>query len=345
MKDSDGNVGTYLYKRLRRRTDSEFFSKEKFKKAFLHKRIFADNRTARNREYVAQRKYDFAVSQERVRELTLKLQQEFELEVSEHLRRYVNCVALTKRNASTQISASTAVFSQCLCDAAIALTVISDALSFVPGFFSRVVKHFHAEGLTFTRDSPRLPEFWSRDYRRPLRADTARLLATLCEGAVENSVTPVMKGRTARAVALLLKPLIFSDDECRDLADALGWKCVFADEIDSLFSLLCETPDDVLIFGFPRHPPELEALRERFKCGSREGLFPHPQPSSVEPFDALLEVCVPDEAVLRDVLAQLENSQTGACHDVRQLALETEEEIGRLRHRVDPHFDVEQYAS
>jgi hypothetical protein len=120
-------------------------------KEFQEKQIFPDNRTVRNREYVAQRKHDFAVSQERVR--------------------CARQIALPWPNQTHRHSSlrQRKTFPQGLCDAVIALTAISDAFSFPPDSFSSLIKRFHAEGVIVAGDSPYLPEFWSRDSRNQLR--------------------------------------------------------------------------------------------------------------------------------------------------------------------------------
>jgi hypothetical protein len=65
----------------------------------------------------------------------------------------------------------------------------------------------------------------------------------------------------------------------------------------------------------------------------------------VGPCEALVELRVPDAAVLRDVLAELDDAQTGDRYDIWELALGTEGEIVRRRRAADPRFEVEQYPS
>jgi hypothetical protein len=344
------NLGNYIYKRLRRPAASEIELKTKFKKSFAFKQQFTENRTARNSEYVLQRKRDFAISQERAKALTKKLQDEYKSNVTEHLRRHANWVSRTRTDTSSLVDESTSGVANRICEAAVQLATISDALSFVPAFYLTIVKHFHRANIPFSTDASLIPTFWVNEYRRPLRAETQRLLITLSEGCLEGSMIPAVPGRKTRSVCILLKPLVFSPDVCTDLADSVGCRAIFGsdfhDSIPSLFSVLCESTEDVLVFGFPRHPAELSALSNLFNREPKDdGFLSHPQASAVQPFDIILELDIADEIVLGDVLAELEDSEDGTCYDVRTLAIDTEEQLVRLKYKTDPNFDVEQYAS
>jgi hypothetical protein len=343
------HLGKYLYKRLCRPATSEQELKRKFKNSYSHKEQFRNNRTARNHEYVLQRKHDFAISQQRVQALTQKLHDEYNAMVSEHLRRRDNWRSRSSDRTSSLISDMSQLTSTRVCEAAVQLSIISDALSFIPSFYSNVVKHFHAANIPFVSNSELIPDFCVQNYCQPLRKETRRLLTTLCEGCRENSMIPAVHGRKARSACILQKPLIINEEGCRQLANALGWKAVFAheigDSIDSLFTILSESTEDVLMFGFPRHPQELELLYQKFNpTFTNEGFLPRPIPSIVEPFDTLIEFDISDETVLRDVLAALEDPETGNNYDVRELFLDTEIQLVRLHPVKDPFFDIEQYA-
>jgi hypothetical protein len=343
------NLGNYLYKRLRRPAVSEIELKRKLKKSFAYKSQFIDNRTERNKEYIVQRKRDFAVSQKRAQALVEKLQEEYENEVKEHLRRHSDWVSRTAQRASSLISESSGSSAKRICDTAVQFACISDALSFVPALYSTVAKWFHRESVSFTKESPLIPGFCVREYRTRLRVDTQKLIATLSEGCREASMIPPVVGRQTRAVCVLMKPLVFSKEVCADLAAAVKWRAVFGSDFEhslgSLFSLLRESTEDVIVFGFPRHPQELAQLYDLFNPkASEEGFVQRPKATHIEPFDAIIELDIADDIVLSDVLAELVDSGTGVRYDVRTLTLDTEEELVRLRHVPDPYFDLEQYA-
>jgi hypothetical protein len=344
------NLGRYLYKRLRRPAAPEIELKEKFKRSYANKELFTHNRTSRNQEYVIQRKRDFAVSQQRVEELSRKLKEEYEEEVSEQLRRHSDWVSRTNSKALSLISQLSEITSQRICAASIELSVISDALSFIPTFYSTIVKYFHDSDLDFDRESSLIPEFWIREYREPLRNETRRLFITLCEGCNPGQMIPAVVGRKCRSVCILIKPHVLSDDDFRYFCESVGWKSIFIqdfkDSVETLFKLLCESTEDILVFGFPRNPDELESLYKHFNPAVEDdGFLPHPRASDVDPFDAIIELDISDEIVVRDILASLEDPVDGSRYDVRELFMDTETRIIRLRHVEDAEFDVEQYAS
>jgi hypothetical protein len=343
---SNANLGRHLYKRLRRPAASEIELKQKFKKTYENKEQFKQNRRLRNAEYILQRKRDFSVSQQRVAELIAKLKSEYEADVSEQLRRHSDWVSRTNSDASTLISTFSESASRRICDAAVQLSMVSDALSFIPTFYSSITKYFHESGLDFRRDSPEIPRFSVLEYRRPLRPETQRVLVTLCEGCRQGSMIPAIVSRKCRTACVLMKPLVFTEAACAQLAEAVGWKGVFwKDSVDGLFSFLCESSDDVIVFGFPRTPEAFDDLARLFNPQlSQEGFLPHPKASVIEPFDGIIELDIDDEIVIRDGVAQFEDPEDGSRYDVRELCLDTETQLQRLRHVPDPHFDIEQYS-
>jgi hypothetical protein len=342
-------LGNYLYKRMSRPAESEKALKSKLKKSYSHKEQFRENRAARNVEYVLQRKRDFGVSQVRVQELTKKLSDEYEAQIAEHLRRCAKWRAHISQTTTDLVSNMSAVASERLCEAAVQLSVISDALSFIPPFYKSMAKHFHATDQVFTANSNLIPAFCVRDYSQPLRADTLRLLTTLSEGCREGSMIPAVAWRKARSVCVLQKPLVLDEASCQCLAESLGWKAVFGADVDysveSLYTLLCSATEDLIVFGFPCDSSQFTLLHKQFnRAAPSDSFVPRPTPSVVEPFDLIVELDIPDETVLRDVLAVLEDTGSDARYDVRELFLDTEAQLVRLRPAADPQLDVEQYA-
>ena len=348
-----GQFGDYLYKRARRPAESEISLKGEFKRDYEFKAVFEKNRQLRNEEYVSQRKKDFAVSQERVKKLVEKLLNEYEASVAEQLRRCEIWREKTEQQSKEMLDKVTRGCSDRICNSTIALATISDALSFTPLYYSRIVKFFHEKMMTFDKDSELVPKFSVEEYMKPLRSDTTRLFVTLSEACEPESMVLPLITRKTRAVSVLTKPMVFDEQECTSLAEALGWKAVFvdkfADPVRSVFEVLSQADEDVMVFGFPRTPRELEDLYKLFNPLSEETensrFLPRPVPSAIRPFDMIIELDVDDEIVIRDVLAELEDSRDGAKYDVRQMFLDKEEDLVRLTRVADPNFDVLQYPS
>lgn len=345
--------GDYLYKRARRPAQSEVELKAEFKGDYKFKTVFERNRQLRNEEYVQQRKKDFVVSQARVQKLVEKLRNEYEAAVAESLRRCAVWKERMETAAEERIQNLAKEAADRICGSAEVLATIADALSFTPTCYSQIVRFFHRKHLTFNKDCEMVPEFSVQNYMKPLRSDTQRLFVTLCEACEPGSMVLPLPVRKARAVSILTKPHVFNEDECANMAEGLGWKAVFAeklaDPVRQIFDILSNSEEDVMVFGFPRTPKELENLSDLFNplCEETENekFLPRPVRSVLKPFDMIIELDVDDEVVLRDVLAELEDSSDGSRYDVRQLFLDKEEELVRLRSIPDPNFDVLQYPT
>jgi hypothetical protein len=131
----DAHLGAHLMKRVTRPAALELSLKAKVKKAY-------ENR----QRYVMQRRHDFSVSQQRVGELIAKLRCEYEPDVREYLGRYSNSVTRTRQATAALIGNTTGLVSRRVCDAALELSAISDALSVTAAFYARAVPHVHAAG-------------------------------------------------------------------------------------------------------------------------------------------------------------------------------------------------------
>lgn len=343
----------YLYKRVRRPADPEIELKAKFKKSYSNKETFIQNRIARNEEYVIQRKRDFAISQDRVKRLLAKLNQEYESDVEEKLSKCQSWEAKTESDTNEIINNDMGHASEMICQSAINLSVISNALSYLPPFYTSILKLFNNQSIPFDKDSPMITEFEYDCYFKPLRTETQRLFISMCEACEPESMTPPLVERKGRAVCVLSKPLVFNEAQCLKIASSLGWKAVFAtkfkDAVTEIFKLLCEIEDDVLIFGFPRTPKELNEIFKLFNPINPDhdqySFLQRPTPSTLEPFDMIIELDISDEIVLRDVLAQLEDQETGNKYDIRTLKLETESQLVNLKRASDPYFNIIQYPS
>ncbi|OHS95535.1 hypothetical protein TRFO_10411 [Tritrichomonas foetus] len=345
--------GHYLYKRAQRPSQDEIALKAKFKKAYNNKELFTDNRIERNEEYVHQRKRDFAVSQERVKKFVAKLQEEYEKSVSEKIERCKNWGIKTEDDSRQLIDVATKDATSLIIDSAVALSVISNSLSFIPTFYSSIMKYFHNNSITFDKESEKIPDFEYENYFKPLRPETQRLFITMAEACVPESMTPPLVERRGRAVCVVSKPLVFTEEQCSKIASKLGWKAVFASQfqnvVTEIFTLLSETEDDVLIFGFPNTPKELKDIYDLFNpvkpSDDSCAFLPRPTPSSIDPFDMIIELDISDEIVLRDVLAVLEDPETGEKFDIRELSLDTENQLVRLEKANDPYYDIIQFPS
>ena len=345
--------GEYLYKRARRPAESEVALKGDFKSDYKFKQTFEKNRQLRNEDYVAQRKKDFAVAQERVKKLIEKLLAEYEAAVAEQLRRCQIWKERTEKRWADRIQKMTQESSERICGSALALAHIADSLSFTPAYYSRIVKFFHRKMMMFDKDSELVPEFSVAEYMKPLRSDTGRLFVTLSEACEPESMVLPIVARKTRAVSVLMKPMVFDEQELTSMAETLGWRALFveqfADPVKSVFDVLSQAEEDVMVFGFPRTPRELEELYALFnplnEVTENERFLPRPVPAVGKPFDMIIELDVDDEIVIRDVLAELEDSKDGSKYDVRQAFFDKEEELVRLTRVPDPNFDVVQYPS
>ena len=343
----------YLYKRVQRPAESEIELKQSFKKAFCNKDQFTQNRIDRNEEYVKQRKKDFAVSQERVRKLIEKLIDEYEFSVNDMLTRCKNWVQKTDNDTDTKVGEMSQKATNMIIESAHELSSISNALSFLPPYYLSIIRFFHENSDVIDKYSESIPEFQLRNYFHQFRPETQKLFITISEACEPDSMTPPLNERQGRAVCVVSKPLVFNEEQCTRIANKLGWKPVFATHLENapsdLYSLLSETEDDILIFGFPRTPKELNDIFELFNPIQTEddsnNFISRPMPSIVQPFDMIIELDIPDEIVLRDVLAQLEDPETGVKYDVRDLTLDTEKELVRLQRASDPTFDIIQFPS
>lgn len=343
----------YLYKRVRRPADPEIELKAKFKKTYSNKETFIKNRIARNEEYVIQRKRDFAVSQERVKRLLTKLKQEYEADVAEKLSKCQAWSTKTEDDTHDLINNDMDHAAEMICQSAINLSVISNALSYLPPFYSSILKLFNSQSILFDKDSPMITEFEFDSYFKPLRPETQRLFISMSEACEPESMTPLLVERRGHAVCVISKPLVFNEMQCNKIASSLGWKAIFATKlknaVNDIFEQLSKKEEDVIIFGFPRTPKELNEIFQLFNPikpdHDQYSFLQRPTPSVLEPFDKIIELDISDEIVLRDVLAQLEDQETGSKYDIRTLKLETEGQLVNLHRISDPYFDIIQYPS
>ncbi|OHS94347.1 hypothetical protein TRFO_11208 [Tritrichomonas foetus] len=348
----NNSYGEYLYKRIRRPAEVEVDLKQKFKKAYANKDIFIDNRIHRNEEYVQQRKRDFAVSQDRVDKLIDKLHEEYEFAVKTQLNRCEQWCQKIDTDSNEFINQTTKDATDLIISSAVELANIADTLSFVPSFYNQILKSFHQKSIHFEKDSEFIPEFAVDNYLMPLRPDTQRLFVTMIEAFKPESMTPPLVERRGRAVCIITKPLVFNETQCSKLASTLGWRAVFAthfqNAVTELFELLSQSEEDLLIFGFPRTPKEYSDIYELFNPVKAEvestKFLPKPIPSTIEPFDMVIELDISDETVLRDVLAELEDPENGNKYDIRNLDLDTVAPLVRLQKVSDPHYDIIQFA-
>ena len=346
--------GSYLYKRMRYPSESERELKSKFKRAYANKSQFIDNRVRRNEEYVEQRKRDFCISQERVSKLISKLQSEYEEDVQTSLARCTKCCEQIKEDTNKLISEDSKLNASLIVEGSLELHSISESLSFVPNFYKVTLDYFQKDKLPFCKDSASISKYSYEHYFKPLRPDTQRLFITISEACQPHSMTPPLIERKCRSVCVISKPLVFDDNSLQQLSNQLGWRPIFAQQfgnevVKELFQILTTTEEeDIIIFGFPRTPQEYESLYQLFNPISlpKEGccFLDQPIPSVIEPFDLIIEVNIPDEIVLRDVLSQYCDQESGEVYDLRNLTVDTVSTLVNLERVSDSSFDILQYA-
>jgi len=347
------DYANFLLKRIRRQAESEMTLKTGFKESYTNKHVFKDNRKKRNEEYIEQRKADFSISQKRVNILSQKLQDEYENNIRYLIGRCQSVRQATEHNTISNLQSVTSHFSDVIIESTIIYSEISEALSFIPFYYIDLIPMFNQLSLCFDPKHPDIPEFMSNKLKVPLFNDMVRLFTTLLESFSPEMMTPKLFSRKCKAVCIIFKPLMFSDDDCISLTQSLGWKPVFVHEMNNVIDEICElllnSTEDLVFFGFPRTPYELNAVNARMNAfisdEKKVSLIPKPVPTIQSPFDNIIELDLDDESILRDVTSRFVDPTNGNLYDIRYLSIEDENQIIRIKPSDDPYFDIPQFPS
>lgn len=343
----------YLYKYIRYPSSQEADLKTGLKDAYSYKEKFSNNRAVRNDQYIQQRKKDFAISNNRVKLLTQKLLEEYNNNVNNALSLCKSTYDESEKLSSQYIEEISRNVTNNLVTSSLALQKVSDAVNFIPFFYSDVLSHFQSNDLVFDINNPRIPEFQANIYRTPLNNDTAKTFTTILESFQPELMTPKLLARQSRAVCVLAKPLVFTRAQSESIAKSLGWKPFFVEDftntVEEIFTLLSTTLDDVMIFGFPRTPAEAQELYKLFNPKTDDEpqcrLLPRPESTEIQPFDKVVELDADDNLIVGDAFAGFLDPETGEKYDVRTLNIQDENQITRLQPVEDPLLDIPQFPT
>ncbi|EAY07967.1 hypothetical protein TVAG_332920 [Trichomonas vaginalis G3] len=340
----------YLYKYIRYQAENETTLKAELKEAYSNKQKFSDNRSHRNDQYLEQRKKDYAISQKRVQMLIQKLRDEYRNNVNNALST-IEAISQESNNTSMDmINTMSQNITNGLVSSALALQKVADVINFVPFFYNELIPHFQANGLVFDINNQQIPQFHVTNYMKSLPNETNKVFTTILETFQPESMTPKILSRQCRAICVVTKPLVFSDEQKAKIAETLGWNYYnvenFNNAAEEIFTLLSTTTEDALIFGFPRTPSEAQDLFNMFNPQTdkevKSHLLPRPVSSEITPFDKIIELDVSDRIIVEDVYSSLVNPE-GQTYDVRTLDIQDENQLTQLRSSPDENLDIPQF--
>ena len=350
-RNLNNDYNNYLHKRISLPAETERELKSELKENYLRKEIFEKNRSERETKYQEQRKLDYATSLKRHNLLIEKLRSEFQQGLSLYLTLCKTYSEDTNKSAKELVSELSAETADAIIKSTLRLQEIADAVSFVPFFYKEIMPLFQANRIVFETKNVEIPDFQVSLYKTHLPKEAVSVFTTLLETFQPELMTPKIIARCVKAVCVISKPLVFSRDQSLQLAQEIGWKPVFVDDFknpaEDVFTLLSTTTENIILFGFPRTPSELNEVYELFNPktdnDNNNGILPKPVPSEVIPFDKIIELDIDDEIVLGDALAMLEDPQTNEKVDVRTIDDHDVHKICRLQPVKDQLLDIPQY--
>lgn len=339
-----------MLRQIRAPSSKEAEVKGKFKKNYLNKKRFTENRVERNEQYVKQRKLDFSLTQSRVQRLVDKLKDEYEENISEALKTCQKFSEDFQQQRKIEYQNICNQLSQNISKSSAEFLDLYNILSFIPSFFSDLIPSFYDLQIPFDITYEGISDFLVNVYKVSLPWDFQKVVISLFSAFGNNKFLSPIISRKVNSICILSKPLTFTDQQKLDLAKEIGWKPLlgqsFDDPVSNIFEELKNSDQNLLIFDFPRTFEDFYQIQKLFsyKVSNKE-LVQTLSPPDSNPFDLILFVDVTNEVILRDIYSVFVDKETNAKLDIRNLDLSDEKQITRIVPAEDGEFDISQFPS